>query len=218
MTDPKALDAVPVWQVLTRLGEAQILIPAAVLMVLLLTARSETRRFAFNWMVLTTVATVITTASKLAFLGWGYGLAELNFTGFSGHAMFAAAIYPVLALAVVPGDSQGGRKFALALGCALALMVALSRIMVGAHSGSEVLAGLLLGGTASALAIRLASLPSPRVHPVFPVMLVVWFLWVPFKMPSSQTHSWVTRLALDLSGHAAPFTRSHLFEPRLIVH
>jgi hypothetical protein len=39
---------------------------------------------------------------------------------------------------------------------------------------------------------------------------VVWFLAMPFKLPESPTHSWVTRLALALSGHDAPFTRSQL--------
>jgi membrane-associated phospholipid phosphatase len=211
MTVPQALNAGPVWQVLTRLGEAQILIPAALLMLLVLCARTETRRFARNWVVLAIAATLITTASKLAFLGWGLGLADFNFTGFSGHAMFAAAIYPVLAFTVLPGGTLGNKWFALALGAALALLVGVSRLMVGAHSGSEVVAGLLLGGTASALAIRRTSPSVARVHPVVPVLLVVWFLSMPFKLPGSQTHSWVTRLALSLSGHDAPFTRNQLF-------
>ena len=213
MTDPQALNAGSVWQLLTRLGEAQILIPAALLMLLVLFARSETRRFAFNWLALATLATLITTASKLAFLGWGLGLADFNFTGFSGHAMFAAAIYPVLAFTVLPGGAQGNSRFALALGAALALLVGISRLMVGAHSGSAVVAGLLLGGIASALAIRWTKPSVGRVHAAVPVLLVVWFLSMPFKLPGSQTHSWVTRLALSLSGHDAPFTRSQLLTP-----
>jgi membrane-associated phospholipid phosphatase len=218
MTDPQIFDAGPVWQAISRLGEAQILIPAAALMVLVLTARPQSRRLALHWLALIAVATVITTASKLAFLGWGIGFAPCDFTGISGHAMFAAAIYPVLAFVVLPTRTWGTARVAIAMGGMLALLVGLSRLMVGAHSNSEVLTGLLLGGTASVLAIRLASLPSPRLHPICSVMLVVWFLWGPSKMPGSQTHSWVTRLALALSGHEAPFTRSHLFEPRAIVH
>ena len=243
MTDPQSLHAGPVWQALTRLGEAQILIPVAVLLMLAFAAQPESRRFALRWLLLTTVAALITTASKLAFFGWGWGIAEINFTGISGHAMFAAAIYPVLMVAVMPARLWGGIRMGptlglamgFALGGALAVLVGLSRLVVGAHSHSEVLAGLLLGGAASALAIAGArraetttstttSTPSAatfstplaaRLHPVVPVILVVWLLWTPFELPDSQTHSWVIRLALSLSGHEAPFTRSQLFEPRV---
>jgi membrane-associated phospholipid phosphatase len=235
MTEPQSLYAGPVWQAVTRLGEAQILIPVAVLMMLVFAAQPESRRFALRWLALTTVAALVTTASKLAFLGWGWGFAEFNFTGISGHSMFAAAIYPVLMVAVMPARLWAGSRFGLALGLALggglAVLVGLSRLVVGAHSQSEVLAGLLLGGAASALAIARASpvdttssttaspsaarLSSPlaaHLHPVVPVILVVWFMWTPFELPDSQTHSWVIRLALTLSGRDAPFTRSQLFE------
>jgi membrane-associated phospholipid phosphatase len=210
MTEPLAHNVDPVWQVLTRLGEAQILIPAALLMLLVLGARIQTRKLAFNWVALAMVAVLITTASKVAFLGWGLGLAEFNFTGFSGHAMFAAAIYPLLALTVAPSTAPGGSRLAFALGAALALMVGVSRLVVGAHSGSEVVAGLLLGGTASALAVSRTNPSIARVHPAVPILLLVWFMAMPFKLPGSQTHTWVTRLALSLSGHDTPFTRSQL--------
>jgi membrane-associated phospholipid phosphatase len=193
---------------LTRLGEAEILIPAAALVMLVLMAQSDTRRFTFIWLALTTVATLITTASKLAFIGWGLGLADFNFTGVSGHAMFATAIYPVLALSLLPRGSWAGRKFAFSLGGALALLVGQSRLVVGAHSESEVLAGWLLGGAASALSVRFAKPPVFVVHPTVPIILVVWLLVMPLKLPGSQTHSRVTRLALAMSGHAVPFTRS----------
>lgn len=207
MTGPQTMHADPVWQALTRLGEAQILIPAAVLMFLVLSVRPQSRKLAFVWMALIAVAALITTATKLAFLGWGIGIAEYDFTGISGHSMFAAAIYPVLAYVVVPGRNGGVRYGATALGAMLAILVGVSRLVVGAHSESEVVTGLLLGGAASALAIKLAGPTRTRVHPVYPVMLLIWFLWVPSKMPGSQTHSWGTRLALALSGHEAPFTR-----------
>jgi hypothetical protein len=208
MIDLQAHHSGPIWQVLTRLGEAEILIPAAVLLMLVLMAQSATRRFAFIWLALTTVATLMTTASKLAFIGWGLGWADFNFTGVSGHAMFAAAIYPVLMLVLLPRGAWTGRNFSLALGAALALLVGLSRLVVGAHSESEVLAGWLLGGAASALSIRLGRPPVTAVYPAVPMILVVWFLVLPLKLPGSQTHSMVTRLALAMSGHAVPFTRS----------
>ena len=41
-------------------------------------------------------------------IGWGIGWAPLDFTGFSGHAMFAAALMPLLLrLAAGPGSRRG---------------------------------------------------------------------------------------------------------------
>jgi len=37
----------------------------------------------------------IVSASKLAFMGWGIGIRELDFTGFSGHSALFAAFWPI---------------------------------------------------------------------------------------------------------------------------
>jgi membrane-associated phospholipid phosphatase len=205
-----AVNFLPIWHILTRLGEAQILLPAAALTAVALFARLETRRLALSWMMLIITAAVITTASKVAFIGWGIGWADINFTGVSGHAMFAAAIYPILMMTFVPGQLRGNHRFSLALGCALALLVGLSRIEVGAHSWSEVLAGLMVGGavTATALAISKPSVISLR--PIVPVILLAWVAVMPFELHASQTHSLVIRLALAMSGNETPFTRRDL--------
>ena len=84
------------WHLLTRLGEMQILLPAALLAMLAMFRRPEARPLAGWWGVFLMTAALITTASKVAFMGWGLGSAELDFTGISGHAMFAAAVYPLL--------------------------------------------------------------------------------------------------------------------------
>ena len=99
---------------------------------------------------------VITTASKVAFIGWGVGSAAVDFTGVSGHAMSAAAAYPMLMLALASNGSACGRGFSFASRGALALAVGLIRIAVGAHSWSEVWAGLLVGDAVGAAALVLA--------------------------------------------------------------
>ena len=124
--------------------------------------------------------------------------------------MFASAIYPVLMVSCWSGSTPGRRRIALASGCALALLVAMSRIEVGAHSLSEVLVGLLLGGSVSAIAL---SYMPPVVMPIRPAVLALTLAWVavtPFQLHASQTHSLVTRLALAISGHDAPHTRAEL--------
>ena len=208
-----ALQSLTNWHLLTRLGEAQILLPATALTSLALLARASTRKLALIWMALITLATVITTASKVAFMGWGIGWADIDFTGVSGHAMFAAAIYPVLMVTFFAGRWRGAHGLSLALGCALALVVGLSRIEVGAHSWSEVLAGWAIGGAVSAVALALSETSAIVLRPIVPVLLLAWVAVMPFKLHASPTHSFVIRLAVAMSGNEMPFTRSDLLHP-----
>ena len=201
------------WRLLTRLGEAQILLPAAALTLLAMLARANTRHLAFVWLSLIILATIVTTASKLAFIGWGIGWADINFTGISGHAMFAAAIYPVLIAAFFFSRWPGAQQLPLALGWALALLVGLSRIEVGAHSWSEVLAGWAIGGAVSGAALALCETSAIAVRPIVPALLLAWVAVMPFKLHASPTHFFVTRLAVAMSGNETPFTRSDLLRP-----
>jgi membrane-associated phospholipid phosphatase len=195
------------WPLLTRLGEMQIVLPAALLAALSLEFFSGARRLAVWWMLLLGLAALITTASKIAFIGWGLGWARLDFTGFSGHAMFAAAAYPVLFGTLASHLSTTGQRVAIMAGFVLALLIGVSRIMVGAHTPSEVIFGLMLGGAASATALLLAHRVRTPIPPALVFVLVAWLLLTPIGAPSSDTHSVVTRLSLMVSGHKAPYTR-----------
>lgn len=200
----------PAWLLFTRLGEAEILLPAAALTALALFAKPATRMLAMRWVLLVCVATALTVASKVAFIGWGLGWATIDFTGISGHAMFSAAVYPVLASCFVRADANGHRRRAIVLGYGIAALVGFSRLVIGAHSPSEVIAGLLIGGTASAMALAWSAAPALLIRPLVPLALVAWMALTPLKMPASQTHSFVTRLALALAGHDTPYTRTDL--------
>lgn len=202
-----------IWPVLTRLGEAEILLPVAVLTALVLVWQRDTRRQALLWMACLFVAASLTTLSKLAFIGWGLGSAALNFTGVSGHAMFSSSIYPLLLRTYLGGALGSRQRWALLLGCAVALVVGLSRIVIGVHSVSEVLAGWLLGAAVTAAVLLWAEPASMRARPLLPALLVAWVCVMPVQMQASQTHSLVTALALKLSGHALPYTRSDLVRP-----
>lgn len=202
------------WNLISRFGEVQILLPAALLAAVALLRRQETRSIAWLWISSLSAALLITTASKVAFIGWGIGWAELDFTGISGHAMVAAAVYPLLLGAFAPHAPRFGRRAAVAAGYAVALLVAVSRVALGAHSISEVLAGLLVGGAASAIALDLVRLPRAVVNPAIPAAVALWLALMPSLAPASQTHSAVTRLSLMLSGHKVPYTRSDLLRER----
>jgi membrane-associated phospholipid phosphatase len=198
------------WHLLTRLGEMQILLPAALLAILTLLRRRDSRALAGWWGLFLLAAALLTTASKLAFMGWGIGSAELDFTGISGHAMFAAAVYPLLLGTLASHASPFSQRLAVGVGFVLALLVAISRLEVGAHSVSEVIAGLLIGGGASVGAMALARLPRAVIGPVIPVVMAVWVGIMPWQAPPSQSHGLVTQLSLFLSGQPKPHTRASL--------
>ncbi len=198
----------PYWHLLTRLGEAEILLPAALLAGLLLLRRPGGRPLVAWWLGLLSVAAVLTTVSKVAFIGWGLGWAAIDFTGVSGHAMFAASIYPVLLGALAPPEPRGGRWLAMASGAALALAVGISRLVVHAHSVSEVIAGLGLGALVSSAALVRCRLTALHLRPWVPALVALWLAAMPAYAPPSQTHPMVTRLALALSGHEAPHRRA----------
>ena len=214
MLTADTLNSHQIWHLLTRLGEAQILLPAALLSAIALFVRAQTRKLAWTWTLLIAAAAAITTATKVAFLGWGLGLAYINFTGVSGHSMFAAAIFPVLALTFVPPESCNSSRIPFLLGAVMAILVGLSRIEVGAHSISEVLAGWILGGAVSAVALSVSEATIIFVPPTLIFILLTWLVVMPFQLQASDTHALVTRLALAVSGHDKTFKRHDLIGHR----
>jgi len=202
------------WNLVTRLGEAQILLPAALMSALWFVWRDRSPRLAAVWLGGILVATLITTASKIAFMGYGLGWAALDFTGVSGHSMFAAAIYPLTGVAITSAMAglQAARweRLGLVAGVALALVVGLSRVAVGAHSWSEVVLGLLVGGAVTLVAAGAERAPPARHSLWLPFVVFVWLGSASPNAPPSPTHGWVTQLALAISGRSEPYTRADL--------
>jgi membrane-associated phospholipid phosphatase len=198
------------WHLVTRLGEAQVVLPLA-LMALAGRARNpEARSAALRWITWLGLAMLVTLASKVAFIGWGIGSAALDFTGISGHTMFAAAVYPTLGAALASGSSARARRAAIAAGCALALLVGLSRVVLGTHSISEIIAGWFVGGLVSLVVLCGAIAAQARIDAWLVAVTALWMTLIPATAPTVDTHSFVTRLALELSGHQQPFTRRQL--------
>jgi membrane-associated phospholipid phosphatase len=198
------------WHVVTRLGDAHIVLPVAALAMWMLANQPANRRLAGSWAVLVALCVLLVTATKVAFLGWGVGSAQFNFTGISGHASNAALVYPLLLATLASHRPANQQRVAVALGFVLALLVAVSRVPVGAHSWSEVIAGGALGSTVSVLLLRLCSLPRAVTVRFVPVVVVVWVLCMGLLGPRLNTHSFVIRLALVLSGNSSPYTRHDL--------
>ncbi len=203
------------WYAITRLGEAGIVLPVAVALGAWLLVSARSMRLASSWFVPLAFAAVVTTISKVAFIGWGVGIASIDFTGFSGHAMFAAAIYPLLGYAMTHHlHARGHRRvhtLSLAATYGLAALIAVSRVKVGAHSWSESIAGFALGSAASGCALWLTEHARHRVKGVWlGVALSSLLVTLPVHASPSMTHNLVTRLALTLSQRSVPYEREDM--------
>lgn len=204
----------PFW--ITRFGEMGILLPLAAALAVWMVLSARSVRPALVWLVPLALAVLLTSLSKIAFIGWGLGIAAIDFTGFSGHAMFSAAIYPVLFHTLAAQWSRAPRLHRLAMlaGYALALLIAWSRVQIQVHSWSEVIAGFGLGAGASGWAIsRMGQVPArPRFVPLRWALLGLagWLTVMPLHAAPSRSHDLVTRLALTLAAHEHPFRRADL--------
>src|SRR4051812_24291575 len=87
-------------------------------------------RLALTWCLLFGAAMLAAVASQVLFIGWGMGLRTLDFTGFSGHATRAAAVYPVAAFLLLERRPWWLRGAAVACAALLAAAVALARVKV----------------------------------------------------------------------------------------
>jgi len=146
------------------------------------------------------------------FLGFGIGSARFNFTGFSGHSAMSSTLWPVMMWLISGRWSTFWRAVTIAIGYAIPLMVGFSRLVIHAHSVSEVLAGLLLGFTLSS-----AFLISQRrtVLKGFSALQVGVAFLVPLLLMGhgrvATTQQFLERLSVKLAGLEKPFKRADLF-------
>jgi membrane-associated phospholipid phosphatase len=175
-------------------------------------------RLALAWCLLFGGALALAAASQMAFLGWGIGIRALEFTGFSGHATRAAAVFPVALFLLLERRGlrredrrqhartaalerrQGGwLRAAVLAGVLLAVAVAVARVKVNAHSPSEAAAGCLLGLAAAGLFIARSRAARDRS----PQPLLLGLLAATVLLPRADplnSHQWLTAATLKLSG------------------
>ena len=156
------------------------------------------------------LAAILVTATKIAFMGFGWGIASIDFTGMSGHAMLAAAIYPVLGAVFVP-PTRPRREVATAVAAAVVGLVAVSRVAIDAHSASEVLSGCAVGALAAVVSTRsIDRAGGMRLSLAWLAPPLVWMLLTFPAPPVMPSHDWITGLALSLSGRDHPYVRADL--------
>jgi membrane-associated phospholipid phosphatase len=184
-------------------------------------------RLALAWCLLFGGAMALAVASQMAFIGWGIGSQALDFTGFSGHATRAGAVFPVAFFLLFerrgrrrgnrradrPADGrterrrEGWLRAAVLAGALLAVGVAAARVEVGAHSPSEAIAGCLLGLAAAGLFVA----RSRAARDFSPQPLLIGLLAATFLLPRADpanSHQWLTAAALKLSGRDRVYLRT----------
>ena len=185
----------------------QLLLPAALAAVLMLAQKHATKPLAVGWMAALALAIVATTVSKVAFMGWGIGIPDIDFTGISGHTMLAMAVYPLLFSTLASQLPPLQQRLSVAAGFVLALLVGQSRLAIDVHSVSEVLAGAMVGGAVS-LSVLLKNRMPRKVTNRWLVVIFCGFFGVSLLSASQvNPHSWVTEFALMLSGRTTPYAR-----------
>lgn len=196
------------WNALSFTADMSVLGPAGVaIAVWLLVSRQW--RLVLGWSLWYGGGMLLVVLSKLAFIGWGLGSAEFDFTGFSGHAMRAGAVFPVLMYVVLQRAPRSWRLAGVLFGVAYAVLVAISRVVVHAHSVSEAVSGCVLG-----LAMAFGFMWQARgavnfaVSHALALASLALMVLITFKAEPMPTEDWLQKIALRLSGHERIFSRA----------
>ena len=196
------------WNGISFTADMSLMGPAGVAIALWLLV-SRQWRLVFSWCLWYGAGLTLVVLSKLAFMSWGVGSSSLDFTGFSGHAMRAGAVFPVLMYVLLQRAERGWRHAGVLAGVTFAVLVAISRVVVHAHSVSEAVSGCVLG-----LAVALGFMWNARgavhiaVSHALALASLVLLVVLSFKAEPMPTEQWLQKLAMVLSGHDRVFSRA----------
>ncbi len=195
------------WHLITNFGSSINTMSMALFIAMGLVANME-NRMAFYWCTLFGAAMLLVVVTKIGFIGWGVGMEAIDFTGISGHATRAAAVYPVLFFLIFQRAPERLNVAPVCAGVAVGILISVSRFAVHVHSVSEILAGWMLGSAIGGLflyRIKGRELVIPRVWLVLAGAVLVVAMPLTGQL---QSDGMITRLALALSGRERPFTRT----------
>lgn len=192
------------WTAITNLGDSAIMAPMALLVAGWLWL-SRSLRAALLWSAFFWAGALLVVATKIAYLGWGLGVASVRFTGISGHSMTAAAVLTVAGYFAGEKYSNFAALVGGVLGCSLAVAIAVSRVVLGFHSSSEGMAGWALGCLIAFATIGVVrNQPKAKGGPIVFICALL-LLVITLHGARAPTEQLISKFALFLSGRSAPF-------------
>ncbi|HHQ6550095.1 TPA: phosphatase PAP2 family protein [Serratia fonticola] len=199
------------WHFLTFFGDSMLLLPCAAIVFIILLLSPTSRKPTWQWMLLFGGVGAVVCVSKLAFMGWGIGSRHWDFTGFSGHSALSASIWPVLLWLLCGRFSSPVRRTAVIVGYLLAVVVGYSRLVIHAHSTSEVITGLALGFIVSSTFLILQRGTQP---PRLSYRKIAVTLALPLVLINSgtaaPTQGLLEKIAVTIAPVEKPFVRADL--------
>ncbi|WP_097305247.1 bifunctional DedA family/phosphatase PAP2 family protein [Pseudomonas chlororaphis] len=163
--------------VLTQFGEFRTMLFASALVTLLLLVARQWRQAIFAGATLLCTA-LANTGTKLFFARVRPEVLTDPLTSYSmpsGHSSGSFALFLTLAVLAGRGQPPRMRLTWLLLGCLPAAAIAVSRIYLGAHWPSDILAGAMLAACVCAASLWLAQ----RQTPLEPMPAKIWWLVLP---------------------------------------
>ncbi|WP_420128992.1 phosphatase PAP2 family protein [Longimicrobium sp.] len=203
------------WKALTLLGDAVLVVPLLAAIAAWLRVRPAAPRLSngelLQWASIVAASLALVAGSKIAFYGWGTGIRRWDLTCFSGHAVLAWLLWPALFALLVPPPQRALRVMATLAGAGLAALVAWSRVPIGAHPPSEVVAGTALGMCACFFTLRLLRRLALDLRGVVVAAALAGtlVLGTTQAMPRLDTERWFAKTGIALSGAEKPQSRRH---------
>lgn len=199
------------WPIFTYLGDSMLLLPSALVLAIALYFKTTQFRSAIIWLVAFGCSGLLVSLSKILFLGFFIGSAHYNFTGISGHTAMSTTFWPVVFWFVARGLPVTARLWLVVAGYLLALGIAYSRLVLHAHSLSEVITGLMVGGLSSLSCLLLLwQRPYVPLRPVEGLMLICLPIVIFSTGKPATTQRFLGQLAAAMAGIEKPHTRQQL--------
>ncbi|MBI3526288.1 MAG: phosphatase PAP2 family protein [Betaproteobacteria bacterium] len=204
------------WQIITHLGSLSLMTPAVAVAATCLW-RSGHQAAVRIWLPALALAATITLATKILFLGWGIGIAALDFTGISGHTLLATSVLPVIFGWLFAQDRDRVLPAGAVFGFLIGAIVGLTRVLLGAHSVSEVVIAWLIGSAVSGVTLNALDSPLKRPWLAWLAPLALLFAFNTTASSYLQAHHWEVKIALFLSGHDKPYARRQWVDNRVMA-
>lgn len=187
------------WHLFTKLADTNLTVPAAAILAAWLVCGGAWKA-SLRWCLLFGAGLFLVAATKVAYAGWGIGIASIDFKGFSGHAMRAASIMPAVMYVLLQRQSPLSQKIGLWFGIGFAVAIGISRLVLGVHSVSEVVTGLPLGfAVAFGFIAYCRRQPSIAFRHGFLVAALLLLLPL-LTLKPAPTESWIVRVSIALAG------------------